>query len=60
MKKGVDTNGRAATVEGEEAQNSYYFNFSPKRLVKEQLSDVFVDTESTATVRVSGLKACAN
>ncbi len=58
LKKGVDSNGRAITQEVEEKQMKYYFGFSPKRLLKEKLSDVFLSTDATDTLRISALKAC--
>lgn len=58
LKKGVDSNGRAVTQEVEEKQMKYYFGFSPKRLSKEKLSDVFLETDVTDSVRISALKAC--
>ncbi len=58
LRKGLDSNGRAITQEVEEKQMKYYFGFSPKRLAKEKLSDVFLDTDVTDTLRISALKAC--
>jgi hypothetical protein len=58
MRKGVDSNGRAVTQEGDNNSSKYYFGFSPKRLSKEKLSDVFLDTDATEQVRVSALRAC--
>ncbi len=60
LRKGVDSYGRAITQELEGKQTMYFFNFSPKRLKKEKLSDVFVDTDATDRVRVSAIKACTS
>ncbi len=58
LRKGVDSYGRAVTQEVEGKEEKYYLTFSGKRLFKEDLSDVFVSTDSTPTRRLNSIKAC--
>lgn len=58
LRKGIDSNGRAVTQEGEEVKEEYFLTFSGRRLFKENLSDVFVSTDANPTRRLNSIKAC--